>query len=265
MKKSVKLITATLLAAICALALIGCSQPKAPAASGNAPAGSGNDSGEKAVLTMATEATFPPYEFKEGDSFAGIDIDIAHAIADKLGMELQINDVAFDSIIAGVSTGKYDLGLAGLTVTDERKQSVNFSDSYAKGVQAIIVKEGSPIKSPDDLANANLIGVQISTTGDIYCADDFGEEHVKEYATGVDAVQDLIKGVVDCVVIDKEPANQYVSMNEGLTVLDTAYTEEDYAIAINKDNTDLLDTVNEVLKELKADGTLDEIVAKYIK
>ncbi len=217
------------------------------------------------VLVMATESTFPPYEYKEGDDFAGIDVDIAKAIADKLGMELKIEDVAFDSIIAGVSTGKYDIGLAGLTVTEERMQSVNFSDTYATGIQAIIVKEGSPIKTPDDLANANLIGVQIATTGDIYCADDFGEEHVKEYNNAVDAIQDLLKGTIDCVVIDKEPAKQFVAVNEGLVVLETAYTEEEYAAAIAKDNEELLKTVNEVLAQLKSEGTLDKIVAKYIK
>ena len=253
MKKLNAIILSSILIVVMAFSLTACGN------SGNKKASDDN------VLVMATEATFPPYEFKEGDDFAGIDVEIAKAIADKLGIELKIEDVAFDSIIAGVSTGKYDIGLAGLTVTEERMQSVNFSDSYATGVQAIIVKEGSPIKTPDDLANANLIGVQIATTGDIYCADDFGEEHVKEYNTGVDAVQDLIKGTIDCVVIDKEPAKQYVAANPGLVVLETAYTEEEYAAAISKDNEDLLKTVNEVLAELKADGTLDKIVAKYIK
>ena len=253
MKKLSAIILSSILVAVIAFSLTACGN------AGNKEAKDDN------VLIMATEATFPPYEFKEGDDFAGIDVEIAKAIADKLGMELKIEDVAFDSIIAGVSTGKYDIGLAGLTVTEERMKSVNFSDSYATGVQAIIVKEGSPIKSPDDLANANLIGVQISTTGDIYCADDFGEEHVKEYNTGVDAVQDLIKGTIDCVVIDKEPAKQYVAANEGLVVLETAYTEEEYAAAISKDNEELLKTVNDVLAKLKADGTLDKIVAKYIK
>lgn len=253
MKKLSAIILSSILAVVIAFSLTAC--------------GSKEDkkSSDDNVLVMATESTFPPYEFKEGDSFAGIDVEIAQAIADKLGMELKIEDVAFDSIIAGVSTGKYDIGLAGLTVTEERMQSVNFSDSYATGVQAIIVKEGSPIKTPDDLANANLIGVQIATTGDIYCADDFGEEHVKEYNNGVDAIQDLLKGTIDCVVIDKEPAKQFVAVNEGLVVLDTAYTEEDYAAAIGKDNDELLKAVNEVLAELKADGTLDKIVAKYIK
>ncbi len=250
MKKLSAIILSSILMVVIAFSLTACGGSKAKKSN---------------TLVMATEATFPPYEFKEGDDFAGIDVEIAKAIADKLGMELKIEDVAFDSIIAGVSTGKYDIGLAGLTVTEERMQSVNFSDSYATGIQAIIVKEGSPIKGPDDLANANLIGVQISTTGDIYCADDFGEEHVKEYNTGVDAVQDLIKGTIDCVVIDKEPAKQYVAANPGLVVLETAYTEEEYAAAISKDNSELLKTVNEVLAELKADGTLDKIVAKYIK
>lgn len=219
---------------------------------------------EKQTLVMATNAEFPPYEFHEGDKIVGIDAEIAQAIADKLGMELKIEDVAFDSIIPGVQAGKYDMGMAGMTVTDERLQSVNFSTSYAKGVQVVIVKEGSDIKTVDDL-EGKKIGVQTSTTGDIYASDDFGEENVTKYDNGAVAVQALISGKVDCVIIDNEPAKSYVAANEGLSILETSYVEEDYAICFNKDDADLQDKVNKALEELIADGTVKSIVDKYIK
>lgn len=219
---------------------------------------------EKQTLVMATNAEFPPYEFHEGDKIVGIDAEIAQAIADKLGMELKIEDVAFDSIIPGVQAGKYDMGMAGMTVTDERLQSVNFSTSYAKGVQVVIVKEGSDIKTVDDL-EGKKIGVQTSTTGDLYASDDFGEENVTKYDNGAVAVQALLSGKVDCVIIDNEPAKSYVAANEGLSILETSYVEEDYAICFNKDDTDLQDKVNKALEELIADGTVKSIVDKYIK
>ena len=218
----------------------------------------------KETLVMATNAEFPPYEFHEGDAIVGIDAEIAQAIADKLGMELKIEDVAFDSIIPGVQAKKYDMGMAGMTVTDERLESVNFSTSYAKGVQVVIVKEGSAIKSVDDLKNAK-IGVQTSTTGDIYASGDFGEDHVTKYDNGAVAVQALVSGKVDCVVIDNEPAKSYIEANEGLVILPTAYVEEDYAICFNKENEELMNKVNGALEELIADGTVQKIVAKYIK
>lgn len=215
------------------------------------------------VLTMATNAYFPPYEYYEGDQVVGIDADIAQAIADKLGLELQIEDMEFDAIITAVQTGKADMGLAGMTVTEEREQSVNFSDSYATGIQAVIVTEDSDIATVDDLAGKK-IGVQLTTTGDIYSKDDFGEENVEEYNKGADAVMALTQGKVDAVIIDKEPAKNFVEANEGLKLLDTEYVTEDYAAALNKDNTELLDAVNGALAELKEDGTLQSIIDKYI-
>lgn len=214
-------------------------------------------------LTMGTNAYFPPYEYYEGDSIVGIDAEIAAAVAEKLGLELKIEDMEFDSIITAVTAGKVDMGLAGMTVTEERKQNVNFSDTYATGVQVIIVKEDSAIQSADDLADV-MIGVQLGTTGDIYCSDDFGEDHVEKYNKGNDAVMALVSGKVDAVVIDNEPAKSYVAANEGLKILDTEYVTEEYAAAISKENTALLDAINAALAELKADGTLDAIVAKYI-
>ena len=218
---------------------------------------------QEGVLNIATNAEFPPYEFKEGDDFAGIDIEIAAVIAEEMGLTLKVNDVEFGSIIGGVQSGKYDLGIAGMTVTDERLESVNFSDSYATGIQVIIVKEDSDIASADDLTD-KMIGVQQDTTGDIYCCDDFGDDHVVEYKNGADAVQALVSGKVDCVVIDNEPAKSYVAAVGGLKILETEYVTEDYAICIAKENEDLLNAINGILADLEESGTLQEIVDKYI-
>ncbi len=215
-------------------------------------------------LVMATNASFPPYEYVEGNGYAGIDVEIAGEIAKKLGMELEIADVEFGSIIAGVQQGKYSMGMAGMTVTDERKESVNFSNTYATAVQSIIVPEGSAIVSVDDLSSSIKIGVQQDTTGDIYASDDYGDEAVVRFKTGNDAVQALATGKVDAVIIDNEPAKAYVAANAGLKILDTAYAEEEYAICFAKNNTDLLEKVNKALSELQADGTIDAIIAKYI-
>ncbi|WP_297125444.1 ABC transporter substrate-binding protein [uncultured Eubacterium sp.] len=222
------------------------------------------DANTQETLTMATNAEFPPYEYKEGDKVVGIDAEVAQAIADKLGMKLEIVDTKFDAIIPGVQSGKYDMGMAGMTVTPEREQSVAFSDSYATGIQSIIVKQGSAIKSVDDLSEKTKIGVQLGTTGDIYAKDDFGDEAVQEYDKGADAVQALLAGKIDCVIIDNEPAKSFVAANEGLEILKTSYAEEDYAICFKKDNTELQKKVNNALKELIADGTLQKIVNKYI-
>lgn len=223
------------------------------------------------TLTMVTNASFPPYEYVEGEEIVGIDPEIAKAIADKLGCELEIVDMEFDSLIAAVQSGKADFAMAGMTVSEERLQLVNFSESYAKGVQAVIVKEDSPITSVDDLfaegAN-NKVGVQLSTTGDIYTTSDIeakGFGTVVRYPNGNEAVLSLVNGKIDCVVIDIEPAKAYVAATTGLKVLETAYAEEDYAACFAKENTELLDKFNAALKELKEDGTIDAIIGKYIK
>lgn len=219
---------------------------------------------EPGVLTMGTNATFPPYEYKDGDDVVGIDAEIAQALADKLGLQLEIVDMDFDSLVASVQSGKIDMSLAGMTVTEERKQNVDFTDSYATGVQVIIVKEDSDIASVDDL-EGKLIGVQQGTTGHLYCSDDFGEDNVIPYANGATAVQALLQGKVDCVVIDQEPAKAFVEANEGLKILETAYTTEDYAAAVSKDNPALTAALNSALQELKDDGTIQGILDKYIK
>ena len=219
---------------------------------------------EGGVLRMGTNATFPPYEYvDENNEVAGIDADIAAAIADKLGMELEITDMAFDSLIPALQSDTIDIVLAGMTVDPERAESVNFTDSYATGVQVIIVPEGSDIASPDDLEGKN-IGVQTGTTGDLYCTDDYGQEFVKQFDNGPLAVAALLNGQVDCVVIDNEPAKNYVAANEGLKILDTAYANEDYAAALAKEDTELFEQVNTAIQELKEDGTIASIIEKYI-
>ena len=219
---------------------------------------------EAGKLTMATNATFPPYEMTtDSGEFEGIDIDTAKAIADKLGLELQIDDMDFDAALLSVQQGKADIAMAGVTVTDERKAVMDFSDSYATGIQSIIVPNDSDIASPDDLAGKK-IGTQRGTTGYIYCTDDFGEENVIAYDDGLTAVQALNNGQVDAVVIDNAPAQEFVAANPGLKILDTAYAQEDYAIGVAKGNTQLLDAINGALEELQDDGTLQAIVDKYI-
>ena len=221
-------------------------------------------SGSGGTLVMATNATFPPYEYVDGEDYAGIDVEVAQAIADELGMELEIQDIDFNSIIPAIESGKADVGIAGMTKTPEREKNVNFSESYATGIQSIIVKEDSDIASPDDLEGVK-IGVQESTTGHIYCEDDYGADNVIAYTAGANAIEALKTGKVDAVVIDNQPAKEFVKANEGLKVLDTDYVEEEYAIAIAKDNEELLEKVNGVIKQMKEDGSLQAIHDKYIK
>ena len=216
-------------------------------------------------LTMSTNAAFPPYEMTtDSGDFEGIDIDVAAAIAEKLGLELQVDDMDFDAALLAAQSGKSDMVMAGVTVTDERQKVMDFSDTYAEGIQSIIVPEDSDIASADDLAG-KIIGTQRGTTGYIYCTDDFGEDSVVAYDDGLTAVQALNNGQVDAVVIDNAPAKEFVAANPGLKILDAAYAQEDYAIGVAKGNTELLNAINGALEELQADGTLQSIVDKYIK
>ena len=260
---------------VAALALTACGGSSASTASSVASSAASSEAAstsaaagelttvEAGKLTMATNAAFPPYEMTtDAGEFEGIDIEAAQAIADKLGLELQIDDMDFDAALLSVQQGKADIVMAGVTVTDERKAVMDFSDSYATGIQSIIVPEGSDIASPDDLAGKK-IGTQRGTTGYIYCSDDFGDENVVAYDDGLTAVQALNNGQVDAVVIDNAPAQEFIAANPGLKILDTSYAEEDYAIGMAK-NSPLEDAVNSVLEELKADGTLQAIVDKYI-
>ena len=220
---------------------------------------------EEGVLHMATNAAFPPYEMISDDGgFEGIDVEIATEIANKLGLELVVDDMEFGSVITSVQSGKSDIAMAGLTVTEERKQNVDFTESYATGIQVIIVPEDSDILTVDDLANDKMIGVQDGTTGYIYCSDDYGEDHITSYTNGAMAIEALKGGKVDAVVIDNEPARAFVAANDGLKILDTEYIVENYAIGVSKDNPGLCEAVNNALTELIADGTVQMIVDKYI-
>ena len=283
MKKALSLMTAAALA----LSLAACGSTASSAASSEAasPEAASSDAAsseaasseaasetetaelstvEPGKLIMSTNAAFPPYEMTtDSGEFEGIDIETAQAIADKLGLELQIDDMDFDAALLAVQQGKADMVMAGVTVTDERQNVMDFTDSYATGIQSIIVKEDSDIASVDDLAGKK-IGTQRGTTGYLYCSDDFGDENVVAYDDGLTAVQMLNNGQVDCVVIDNAPAKEFIAANPGLKLLDTAYVEESYAIGVGKGNTELKDAINTALEELKADGTLQAIVDKYI-
>ena len=222
------------------------------------------ETAQEGKLVMVTNAEFPPYEYHEGDQIVGIDAEIAAAIAQELGLELEIEDIAFDSIIPELVSGKADFAMAGMTVTEERKASVDFSNTYAQASQKVIVKEGSDIASPDDLAG-KIVGVQLGTTGDIYVTDLEAEgTTVERYSKGFEAVQALSQNKIDAVVIDEQPAQVFVGQTEGLVILDESFTDEEYAAAVKKGNTALLDAINGALASLEESGKLDEIVAKYI-
>ena len=218
--------------------------------------------GSSKELIMATNAEFPPYEYHEGEEIVGIDVEIAEAIANEMGRELVIEDMNFDSIIMAVTTGKADIGVAGLTITEDRLESVNFSTPYTTAAQVIIVKEGSDIASPDDLVG-RTVGVQLGTTGDIY-AGDIEDATVERYNKGYEAVQALLQDKVDAVMIDSQPANVFVEKNEGIYVIDEAFTYEEYAIAVAKDNTELLEEINAAIAKLEESGELQAIIDKYI-
>ena len=277
-----KKILAMAMAVVMALGLSACGGSNSAASSSAAGSVSGSASGSASngdaafttvtpgKLTMSTNASFPPYEMVADDgSFEGIDVEVAGAIAEKLGLELQVDDMGFDAALQAAQTGKSDMVMAGVTITEERQAVMDFSNSYANGVQVVIVKEGSPIQTVDDLANANMIGCQMGTTGYTFCSDTpenggFGEDHVTPYDDGAAAVQALMNGQIDAVVIDNKPAQEYVAANPGLKILDGEFTNEDYAIGVAKGNTALLDAINGALEELTNDGTIQSIVDKYI-
>ena len=217
---------------------------------------------EDGKLHMATNAAFPPYEMTADDgSFEGIDVEVATAIAEALGLELVVDDMDIDAALIAAQNGKSDMVMAGVTVNEERQAVMDFSDSYATGVQVVIIKEDADI-TLDNLGD-QIIGTQRGTTGYIYCSGDYGEDHVVAYDNGITAVQALQNGQVDCVVIDSAPAQALVDANQGLTILDTEYVTENYAIGFPK-GSDLLPAVNEALAQLIADGTVQSIVDKYI-
>lgn len=213
-------------------------------------------------LVMATNAAFPPYESVEGNEIIGIDPEIAKLIADDLGRELVIEDMAFDSIIAAVQSGKADIAMAGLTVTEDRKQNINFSDPYTEAAQVIVVKKDSPVASPDDL-EGKTVGVQIGTTGDIY-AGDIADATIERYSKYFEAINALNQDKIDAVIVDREPAKVFVNDSDELKMIDKEFTLEEYAIGVAKENTELLDQINASLKKLQESGEIDKIINKYI-
>jgi polar amino acid transport system substrate-binding protein len=221
-------------------------------------------------IIMATNAAFQPYEYIENGKVVGFDVELANAIAEKLGVELEVLDIDFDSVITSVQSGKADMALAGLTITDERKKLIDFSDSYITATQVIIVPEGSAIASAADL-DGKKVGVQLGTTGDLYISDPatwLGLDikcEVQQYKKGSEAILELLNGKLDAVVIDDQPAKKFVEQNTGLKVIDEALTEEQYAVAVSKGNKELLAAVNEVIAELKANGKFDALLAEYIQ
>lgn len=281
-----KKLTSILLASVMALSLAACSNTSSDSSSDAADTSSSAATTEEStsesaatagelttveegMLIMSTNAAFPPYEMtNDAGEFEGIDIEIAQAIADKLGLELRIDDMDFDSALLAAQTGKSDMVMAGVSVTEDRLVNLDFTESYATGIQVVIVPEDSDITSVDDMTG-KMIGVQRGTTGDLYCSDTvenggFGAENVTPYDNGLTAVQALMNGQVDCVVIDNAPAQEFVAANPGLKILDTEYVNEDYAIGVKKGNTQMLDAINGALAELKADGTIQSIIDKYI-
>jgi ABC-type amino acid transport substrate-binding protein len=272
-KRMTRLISAAVIGAMAlGLAACGSSADKSGTSGGASSAASSTSAEstsvstvEKGKLHMATNAQFPPYEMTKDDGgYEGIDVEIAEAIAKKLDLTLVVDDMDFSAVVTSVQSGKEDMAMAGLTVNDERKKNVDFTDTYAKGIQKIIVKKGSSIKTAKDLKKAEKIGVQEGTTGATYCTDDFGADHVTAYTNGATAVQALVSGKADAVVIDSEPAKEFVKNNDGLKILDSSYVEEEYAIGINKKNPELRKAINSALDELKEDGTVQKIIDKYI-
>lgn len=230
---------------------------------------------EEGKLIMATNAQFPPYELVSdgegfnGTGFEGIDVEIASAIADKLGLELQIDDMEFTSALTAVQNNAADVILAGLTYNEERDEVLDFTESYSTGVQVVIVTEDSDITSIDDLANDKMIGTQAGTTGWAYASDTpenggYGEDHVNGYDSGALAVQALLNGQIDAVIIDDAPAQEFVKANEGLKILETPWITEDYCAAVDEGNEALLNAINNALVEMIEDGTVQEILDKYI-
>lgn len=253
-------ITSLLLAAV--LIFTGCSNQEDEKLKTDA-AGTNSTALEDQTLDIGINANFPPYEYYEGNDVVGIDVEIAKAVSQYLGYDIKFHEMEFGNLIAAIESGKIDGAISGITVSGERQKSVNFSQPYTKSVQLIIVKENSPISKIDDLQNKK-IGTQFGTTGDIYSKEDFGEDNVQSFSNPQDAVLALVQGKVDAVILDKEPALNFVNTNQDLKTLATEYAEEDFAIALNKNNEKLQKDVNTALSSLTEDGTIEEIIDKYI-
>ena len=254
-----KKLIALMMAALMLFAVAGCAQQTQKEAADNQ---TGQQTQKKEVLVMGTNAEFPPFEYKENNEIVGFDIEIAKIIAEELGMELKIEDMAFDGLLPALQSGKVDFVIAGMTVDEERKKNVDFSESYFNASQVIIVKkEGSAVKSKDDLSGKK-VGVQIGTTGDAYLTENHPDVEVVRFQKGADAIMELKNGKCDAVVIDANPAKVFVEKNSDLTLLEEQLTEEEYAIAVKK-GSELKAQIDEILQKIKSDGRYDEIYAKY--
>jgi polar amino acid transport system substrate-binding protein len=234
-------------------------------ACGGAGSAAKSEAGSAQKLIMCTNAEFPPYEYKEGGQFAGIDVECARLIGSKLGYEVEILDIAFDSLIPTVMSGKADFAMAGMTVTEDRLKNIDFTHTYQTAVQTIVVPSNSSIENADDLSGKK-IGVQTGTTGDIYCTGDFGEDAIERYSKIIDGFQAMKSGKIDACVVDDQVAKSIVAADSGsFKILETAYANEEYAIAVKKGNTELLNKLNSVIDEIKSNGELKKIIDKYIK
>ncbi len=265
MKKQLKNVLAIAMAAAMALTAAGCSTSTEQTATTEDAAQTEQaapEDTEENVLIMATNAEFPPYEYYQGQEIVGIDVEIARAVAQSMGMELAVEDMAFDSIIPALLSGKADIGAAGMTVTEERQATVDFTDTYVTASQAIIIKaDNTEIAGPADV-EGKVIGVQLGTTGDLYASD--VTQTVERYNKGFEAVQALSQGKIDAVIIDDQVAKALAADNADVKVLDEPFTTEEYAIAVKKGNTELVESINAALAELKESGQLQQIVDKYI-
>ncbi len=254
--KKIKSILVILMTFILVLSMVACSN-------GQKDSGSMKKIKDNNKIIWGTNAEFAPFEMREGDQVIGIDAEIAKKIADKLGVELVVEDMEFDPLITALVSGKIDFIAAGYTIKPDREEQVLFTDTYFKAVQVIIVQEGNTeIQSVDDLVGKK-IGVQNGTTGD-FVADEIEGAEVVRFNNGIEAVLDLGNGKIDAVIIDNLPAQMLVESNPGLKILDEKPSEdEEYAIAVRKEDTELQKIINEVLKEMKESGEIEELVNKY--
>lgn len=213
-------------------------------------------------LVMVTEAGFAPYEYYENGEVVGVDVDIAREIAKYLGKTLVVKDIAFDSIINEVKTGKADFGAAGISYSEDRAKNVDFSINYAVSKQVVIVNNNSSITNVNEIGNKK-IAVQLGSIADTFVTERYKNANVVRQKKYLAAIEDLKTGKVDCVVMDELPAKEIVSKNEGIKILDGSLTNDSYGMVVKKGNKELLDAINTVLQRLKDEGKIDEFIIKH--
>lgn len=213
-------------------------------------------------LVMVTEAGFAPYEYYEDGEIVGVDVDIAKEIAKEMGKELVIKDVAFDSIINEVNSGKADFGAAGISYDEERAKQIDFTINYATSKQVVVVREGSSIDDIDKISNQK-IAVQLGSTGDMYVTDNYPNAEIVRQKKYLAAVQDLKSAKVDLIVMDELPAQEIIKTNDGLVILDEELFTDSYGMVVKKGNTELLNTINDVLTRLQNEGKIEEFMINH--